>query len=359
MKKNMTDTLEAFRNEWTERPDERSANISWVDMALKLHLPDMMRDSPFDTVVENMASSLVQESSVRMRKAPDVIVSGLAEKPRAATVPLPPLQSASASDDDNFERLNSCQETEEITLQKIKHRGTQISSKYSVAASRQQSEKSTYRPTLPKGKHSSENWIPEQTRFRSIHRDIANLKENLRSTMVLETEQQREMRRFQLTDIQRARVEEELGTKKKGRCACCLQEYSQVNLVMTIPVKAVIDIRKKWSEGKGGWWDKDDARLSAIPRCYEGAGVCRFCSQFFHQQEEYRPSFDTIAYEERKAQFFETKRLEREYWDPLKMVEKDRAEAEEKGIPDGSVFLPFDGSISSPLTKGLTTIDYE
>jgi hypothetical protein len=330
-------------------------------MAVKLHLPEMMRESPFDTVVENMATALIQESSVRMRKAPEVIVSGLAEKPKATTtVPLPPLTTAMSFDDDNFdERLSAVEETDQIVLQKIKQKGVQISHKYSAAASRQSSDKSAvYRPTLPKGKHSSENWIPEQVRFRSIHRDIANAKENLRSTMVLETEQQRELRRFTQTDLQKAKLEEELGTKKKGRCACCLQDYSYVNLVMKIPVKAVIDIRKKWSDGQGGWWDKDDARLSAIPRCYEGAGVCRFCSQFFHQQEEYRPSFDTIAYEERRAQYFEAKRHEKEYWDPLKMVEKDREEAENMGIPTGTVFIPLDTS-SPVMTRGLTTITYE
>lgn len=327
-------------------------------MAIKLHLPEMMRDSPFDSVVENMASSLIQESSVRMRRAPDVIVSGLAEKPKSLIVPLPPLQTAMSNDDDNFEeRLSAVEETDTIVLQKIKQKGAQISNKYSVAASRQPSEKTAYRPTLPKGKHSSENWIPEQVRFRSIHRDIANAKENLRSTMVLETEQQRELRRFTQTDLQKAKLEEELGTKKKSRCACCLQEYSYVNLVMKIPVKAVIDIRKKWSDGQGGWWDKEDARLSAIPRCYEGAGVCRFCSQFFHQQEEYRPSFDTIAYEERRAQYFEAKRHEKEYWDPLKMVEKDREEAENLGIPTGTVLIPLDST--SPMTRGLTKISYE
>ena len=332
-------------------------------MALKLHLPDMMRDSTLDSVAENMTAALILDASQRMRKDADVIVCGLAEKPRASTLPLPPVTTMQNSyDDDNFaERLNAVEETDTILLQKMKHRGGQITTKYSLSASRIQSEKSVvYRPTLPKGKHSTENWIPEATRFRSIHRDIAVAKENLRSTMILETEQARGLRRFKLTDIQKARVEEELGTKKKARCACCLLEFSQVNLVMKIPVKAVIDIRKKWSEGRGGWWDKDDARLAAIPRCYEGAGVCRFCSQFFHNQEEYRPSFDTIAFEERKAQYFEAKRLEKEYWDPLKMVEKDRAEAEDLCMSTGTMLVPLDTSSAiSPLNRGLTSITYE
>jgi hypothetical protein len=162
---------------------------------------------------------------------------------------------------------------------------------------------------------------------------------------------EREMKRFSETDLQKAHNEESLGVKKKSLCACCLQSYSYVNLPMRIPVKAIIDSRKQWSNGKGGWWDKEDERLSVVPRCYEGVDICRFCAQFFNDQEKYRPSFDAIAYEERKATFFETKRLETEYWDPLKMCEKDRERAEDQKF--------LDESTRFNQTNGLSTIEYE
>ena len=58
--------------------------------------------------------------------------------------------------------------------------------------------------------------------------------------------------------------------------------------------------------------------------CYDEVGVCVFCAQFFHVQEDYRPSFSTIVYQEKRALYYEKKRKEEEYWDPLKMMEKDR-----------------------------------
>ena len=71
-------------------------------------------------------------------------------------------------------------------------------------------------------------------------------------------------------------------------------------------------------------WSASDERWGVVPRCYDEVLVCLLCSQFFHKQAEYRPSFEQIRYEERKVAFMETKRREKEYWDPLRMCEKDR-----------------------------------
>jgi hypothetical protein len=68
---------------------------------------------------------------------------------------------------------------------------------------------------------------------------------------------------------------------------------------------------------------------STVPRCYDQVGVCRFCAQFFAEPEEYRPSYQNITFQERKVAYFDQKRREREYWDPLKMLEKDRVKQEE------------------------------
>ena len=58
--------------------------------------------------------------------------------------------------------------------------------------------------------------------------------------------------------------------------------------------------------------------------CYDQVGVCVFCAQFFYLQEEYRPSFSDIVRQEKKAEYFDNRRREKEYWDPLKMMEKER-----------------------------------
>mmetsp|Transcript_17813 Transcript_17813/g.29774 ORF Transcript_17813/g.29774 Transcript_17813/m.29774 type:complete len:379 (-) Transcript_17813:219-1355(-) len=347
MKKGMSGTLDAFREEWKTKPDEMAVGLNWIDVSLKLHLPDVMKAAPNNSVIENVTSQLLGDASTRMRKPKEILLKGLAENPR---------QSSTSS---LYEKTDTTSlESPDFSLipkQKKKSGKSQGLNVTSARPGEGLSQKYvSSRPRLPPGKVSSENWIPENIRFRSIYRDIAVAKQNLTDTIVLETEMAREMKRFQETDLQKAHNEESLGTKKKSLCACCLQSYSYVNLPMRIPVKAIIDSRKQWSNGKGGWWDKEDERLSVVPRCYEGVDICRFCAQFFNDQEKYRPSFEAIAYEERKTAFFETKRLETEYWDPLKMCEKDREKAEDQMFLDESARFSQTGG-----TNGLSTVEFE
>jgi hypothetical protein len=139
----------------------------------------------------------------------------------------------------------------------------------------------------------------------------------------------REMKKFEKSDYQRAIEMESLGATKKKECACCYQIFSAVNLPLKVSTKAVVDMRKKWSgNAQTGWWVKIDKKLSDLSRCYDDVGVCLFCAQFFHDQDSYRPPFETIYYEERKKAHLEQKRLEKEYWDPLKKSEQARAESE-------------------------------
>jgi hypothetical protein len=96
------------------------------------------------------------------------------------------------------------------------------------------------------------------------------------------------------------------------------------------------DKSKSKKNSKSGGSDilsDSDAMTSSVPRCYDKVGVCIFCAQFFQEPEEYRPSYQAIVYQEKKSAYFENKRREREYWDPLKMLEKDREaiEAAEEG----------------------------
>lgn len=332
-----------------------AVGLNWIDVSLKLHLPDLMKAAPDSSVIENVTSQLLGDASTRMRRPKEILLKGLAENPRqSSSSSLPTLEkidSMASTDAPDFSLLPTQKKKSNKNL------GMSVTSARandSLGGGGGQKYVSSTRPRLLPGKASSENWIPENVRFRSIYREIAVAKQNLTDTIVLETEMAREMKRFQETDLQKAHNEESLGTKKKSLCACCLQSYSYVNLPMRIPVKAVIDSRKHWSNGKGGWWDKEDERLSAVPRCYEGVDICRFCAQFFNDQEKYRPSFEAIAYEERKTAFFETKRLETEYWDPLKMCEKDREKAEDQMFLDASASF---GQTAG--TNGLSTIEFE
>lgn len=347
MKKGMPETLSAFREEWKTKPDEMAVGLNWIDISLKLHLPELMKSSPDNSVIENVTTQLLGDASTRMRRPKEILLKGLAENPRQmSTQSLPPHE--------NIDGLSEEPDFSLIPTQKKKSQksGLNASGRHTDSLGAGLQKYVSTRPRIIPGKVSSENWIPENIRFRSIHRDIAVAKQNLYDTLVLETGQEREMKRLQVTDLQKAHNEESLGSKKKSLCACCLQSYSYVNLPLRIPVKAIIDSRKQWSNGKGGWWDKEDERLSVVPRCYEGVDICRFCAQFFNDQEKYRPSFEAIAYEERKSTFFETKRLETEYWDPLKMCEKDRERNEDQQFQE-------ENTPRFNQTSGLSTIEFE
>lgn len=330
-----------------------TVGLNWIDISLKLHLPDLMKSAPTDSVIENVTAQLLGDASTRMRKPKEILLKGLAEQPRQSS------STKSLSTLEKSDLLSSSQDQGPpdfslIPTQKKKSNksGLNITATHKGDSLGGGGQKYvSTRPRIVPGKLSSENWIPENIRFRSIHRDIDVAKKNLYDTIVLETGQERTRKGTQVTDLQKAHNEESLGSKKKALCACCLQKYSHINLTMRIPVKAIIDSRKHWSNGKGGWWDKEDERLSVVPRCYEGVDICRFCAQFFNDQEKYRPSFEAIAYEERKATFFETKRLETEYWDPLKMCEKDREKDEDQKF--------LDESNRFSQTNGLSTIEFE
>lgn len=348
-----------------ERGVQESVMFSWYDVALRLRLPELLEQNRTeDSVLSNLVSALIKESSVRNRRAPEVTISGLAIMPKTTTLP------ALAVPD---QRAVSPQ-----TSSPARHRTDDYRPKLR--------EKDT-KPLIPKrlpennferysskpSKASMENWIPEDIRMRAIQRNILFAKETLEGTLKLENNLQREMKRLMVSDLERAKMEESLDATRKSPCGCCTQEFLYCNLPMKVSRKAIVDIRIKWSgqlnssnvfrgnirellqeeastssisrtiegDGQSGSVKKkghstnasNPATLDSVPQCYDQVGVCVFCAQFFQEPEEYRPSYAMITYEERKAAYFEQKRKEREYWDPLKMVEADRQRLEELGIP--------------------------
>jgi hypothetical protein len=366
-----------------------------MDIALKLHLPEMAKIETKKTVLEQMTDALIRDASLRIRREPEVLLHGLAERPR--TTPLPPLNTINDQEDEKYERLSLFEEQEQKTNTRLRVKAaamannltsTQIPNTESTQKRYHHSFSSSHshphRSSLPHSKQinnkpSTENWIPEPIRFRSLHRELMDMQENLRSTISFERDNNREIRRFQTTDLQKDLMKEELKLTKKKKCVCCLQIYSLSNLPMKVPIKAILDIRKKWTSDKthsnpnGEWWKKDDERLSAIPRCYEGVLICTFCSQFFDVQEEYRPSFDKIQKEIKRKQYAEAKRLEKQYWDPLKTgeLEMERLyQAELLSKTTGGTMTIGEGSegrvgdllvegLPESTTNGLVTIQYE
>ena len=238
-------------------------------------------------------------------------------------------------------------------------------------------------------KPSSENWIPDLERTRSLERDFKVLKDNMSDINKREMQEKREMKQFLVSDLEKARNAESLGQTHRYACGCCLQKYLPLNLPLRVSQKAVLDIRIKWGgslnsktvfggvnppvgqylagtevakdgtilnpegtwsaaataklspaeitnlingdpaakEKKKSYLDKIQDRLSRIPRCYADVPICTFCSQFFQNQLDYRPSYANIMFDERKSTYLEKRARARELLDPLKLVEKDREEA--------------------------------
>lgn len=330
MRKGMQNTLNQFRQEW-KRPVETESLLSWYEMSLKLQLPDMSGNAKYETVLENLTWELTTEASLRMRRAPEVIVSGLACVPRSSTLPAIETHLMPAT---VFDRTSTKHQHGQHTGGGPGTGGDFTGSrKLALTEGGADMTKRYYNPggkriqdaaAAAKNKMSSSNWIPDETRYRQLGRDLSVAKENLHDILMRAEETRRENRALQQTDLERAHSMESLGVKHKISCACCLQKFSFVNLRLKVSHKAIIDIRKSWSNGAQGWWSAHDERWSVVPRCYDEVLVCLLCSQFFHKQAEYRPSFEQIKYEERRQAYLETKRREKEYWDPLRMCEKDR-----------------------------------
>jgi hypothetical protein len=377
MRKKMTETLSQFRSEWI-RPDEEAATFSWYEVCMKLRLPEILDSAPSkSTILENVASTLIKESSLRMRAPVDVVVKGLAKMPKPK--PLPGTKAAQelllktldrdsttrgstmvgdgANDSTAFSMSSPGSETilEQQQARKQKQKQTAlIPSRLEVQTMRDQGNL-----FMPKSsKPSAENWVPEITRMKSIGRDLSVAQDNLGDIIKREAQSEREMRQFKTSVFEKAKVEESLGSKKKIECACCKLMFSYVNLPLKVSNKAVVDNRRKWANGKKGWWSMKDEKLAIMPRCYVEVHVCTFCSQFFFDQDTYRPSLEKIAFEARRTAYMETKQLEKERWDPVKLVEKDRLAAElaaelaEKASSYSDEASQGNNSISSSMGMG-------
>ena len=445
MRKNMYKTLSEFRREWSSRPEEDIAMLSWYEVAMRLRLPDVVEEGSKDmTVLENMSNAIIKDSSVRARRSSEIIAQGLATMPKKK--PLPDITPVSTLDGDTLSNRDNRSHNGSEGVMRSADTGsvassqrTGLHSKKSANASvkalqelkaEKAEEKAKAKADEPKvsrakshvtlspeaaaivqreldkareeelktgksrkPKVTNENWIPDLERARSLERDFKVLKNNLSDVQLREMQERREMKQFQVSELEKARNAESLGQTKRRQCGCCLQNYLPINLPLKVSQKAVLDIRVKWGgkltsktvfggtnppigeylattaeptsaatfdssggtnqtsnipEKKKSYLDKLSDRLSVVPRCYSDVPVCTFCAQFFQDQDEYRPSYKQIVRSEKKADFLHTVAREKEYWDPLATVEKERAEAiqiEEAAIAASVTSVASVGSI--------------
>ena len=77
--------------------------------------------------------------------------------------------------------------------------------------------------------------------------------------------------------------------KRKKKCGLCFREYSVVNLVLSVPHKAIVDMQNTWTEKNSEWIHMDDTQKKLYqnptkqhaPALYDEVRVCVYCAQFF------------------------------------------------------------------------------
>ena len=453
-RKNMTETSSCFRREWQNKPNEDISMMSWYETALKLRLPEIISEGTENmSTIEKMTLALIREASVRARRGIDVIVQGLAAVPKPKPLPSITNNASSSLDQEisqsslsiaggdgmnDFNGTNAVvgsigsignasgtgskasyslhtkKQANAAVATLAKQKAEKAERKAKIAAEAKKVSRAGQRIVLSekaeakiayelekqqdmaaktshgKVKVTSENWIPDLERTRSLERDFKVLKDNLSDVALRQMQERREMKQFKVTDLEKARNAESLGQTRRHGCGCCMLKFLPLNLPLRVSQKAVLDIRIKWGgslssktvfggvnppigeylagldlgdtitstiaggistsdstklgsptkigannvetaaidtvQGKKSYLEKMSERLSRMPRCYSDVPICTFCAQFFQDQEEYRPSYAKITFMERKDDFMAQTAKDREYWDPLKLVEKDREE---------------------------------
>ena len=124
-------------------------------------------------------------------------------------------------------------------------------------------------------------------------------------------------------------MEERYGIARKKSCGLCRMEYSRVNLVCEVPIKAIDDLRKMWSEEftPHPRHVKECAKGKFRAFTYDRIGVCTMCAQFFRvgQQEVYRPSVESAERgEDGGGPRSANDDLDKRFWDPVKQLDADR-----------------------------------
>lgn len=341
------------------------------------------------TIVEHLVMALMRDASLRNRQDVTVTLGGMAavhtpsltlSRMPTGLRPLDPIQSF-AVDTSNatqpvapslgLDAYQAAHATDNKSLGAQKMRARPQSAGPRYHASKQKSGHAAGGGGLQSnrnGKFSAENAIPDDRRTRSLQRQFMTVKQLLEESRSMQKSMERETRRLAVSDLERAKMQESLQTIHKVPCGCCQVLFLPVNLPVKVSRKAILDNRIKWSgrlnsrtifggrdttrslTGADDQWEgvtskeeqaaaaaaaaKEEeeealiAREKCVPRCYDQVGVCLFCAQFFQEPEKYRPSYRQIVFEEKKAAFLQQKEREREWWDPLRMVEKDREELE-------------------------------
>jgi len=156
---------------------------------------------------------------------------------------------------------------------------------------------------------SRENWIPEEVRQKMVERDLVVAMENLESKQVRLNSNMNVVKQRSLDSFERSLSKEKYGIEQRKPCGLCCSRFLPVNLVMAVPLKAVLDIRDSWGDKydpEGSIRVRVNPNLRKAPACYNSARLCAFCSQLFdRQQETYRPSWEAKEAEKERIREME------------------------------------------------------
>ena len=183
---------------------------------------------------------------------------------------------------------------------------------------------------------SSESWIPADIRSRMIQRDLSVAQQNFDDLKAYQTSTLREYKRyyklnFDVDELAKSKALEKYGIETRKNCGLCRLSFLSVNLVMAIPLKAVLDIRDSWRRCNFDNEGLDEIRVNPnwkkAPACYNEIRVCVFCAQLFDQQQDkYRPSWEAREEEKTRLKRLEEQKIRKVKSDPLAELEKERIE---------------------------------
>lgn len=180
---------------------------------------------------------------------------------------------------------------------------------------------------------SNQAWIPEGARTRMFERTMVMTK------LIIEKEEKRTgyldalARKQSLSELEQNKAEERYQLKRTKRCGLCFREFSAVNLILSVPQKAIIDLQNTWLE-KNPWIEmsekeRDKYQNPLLKRptvLYNEVWCCVYCAQFFtkNQQDFYRPSYESKVAEKRDKAAHAAAEQARAFWDPLATVEQEK-----------------------------------
>ena len=184
------------------------------------------------------------------------------------------------------------------------------------------------RPSHSDGKQRSrESWIPEEIRQKMMKRDltVAMVNFEAKETCISSI---KHISQRNSDSLERSLSKEKFGIEQRKPCGLCCVKFLPVNLVLAVPLKAVLDIRDSWGDKfdiEGSRRVRVNPNLRKAPACYNSTRVCAFCAQLFdRQQETYRPSFEAKEAEKERLKNLEEVAKRKVESDPLSQIEKER-----------------------------------